>query len=254
MSASFSIFQAFVKILILAIYGTSLFTSTKSFIEKNEQQNQDVFIMKVVDEITGHPETYTIVFNVFFAFDVVSGSSAIYAALKLQKMFLIPYIFSQFILFLTSLGVHVIAMIILKKIVNLGILIGMTLTGGFYILYLGYSWAGAVGLFQIIILVNSQKYKVLYGEDPLAPREKITILPKGHELSENNKTNYKHFHNNQPGDFKRKRLIDDQPQWQYGGKVISVIPVDQQDTDDVELIHFKNWHWNELVGMKKSFK
>ncbi|XP_055923830.1 uncharacterized protein LOC129954141 [Eupeodes corollae] len=258
LSAGFSIFQAVVVILILALFGSSLFASTKQFIEKNEQHNQDVFILRVIDEISGRPHTYSIVFKGFCAFHVISSALAIYAALKLQKVLLIPYICSQFVQFLTSLGTHIIAMIILKKIVNLGILIGMTLAGGFYLLFLGYSWAGAVGLFQIIILVNSQKYKILYGEDPLAPREKNNILRNDNVFKENDKivknNNYNNIYNQPDAGYKRKRLIEDHAPWQYGGRIISVIPVDQQDNDDVELIHFNNWHWNELVGMKKSFK
>ncbi|EDW03073.1 GH10696 [Drosophila grimshawi] len=60
-------------------------------------------------------------------------------------------------------------MIVLKKQINLGLLIILTLVGSFYCLFAGYNCITCVAMFQIITLVKSNKYRQLYGEDPFDP-------------------------------------------------------------------------------------
>lgn len=52
-------------------------------------------------------------------------------------------------------------MMVWKKQLNLGLLIALTVVGGFLILYLFYLMFCSVALFQIISIVNTKEYKLM---------------------------------------------------------------------------------------------
>ena len=52
-------------------------------------------------------------------------------------------------------------MMVWKKQLNLGLLIALTVVGGFLILYLFYLMFCSVAMFQIISVVNTKEYKLL---------------------------------------------------------------------------------------------
>lgn len=59
------------------------------------------------------------------------------------------------------LAAHILLMMVWKKQLNLGLLIALTVLGGFLILYLFYLMLCSVALFQIISIVNTKEYKLM---------------------------------------------------------------------------------------------
>ncbi|XP_055680525.1 uncharacterized protein LOC129788449 [Lutzomyia longipalpis] len=88
----------------------------------------------------------------------------IVGAIRLYRYFLIPFMILNMGKIIFFLGLHVIAMMALKKQLPLGELIATTCAGGFYILFLLYMWSTSVALYQQINLIHSEKYRRLYGE------------------------------------------------------------------------------------------
>lgn len=85
----------------------------------------------------------------------------IVAALRTIKWLTIPYILLDFLRINFILAAHTLLMMVWKKQLNLGLLISLTVLGGFLILYLLYLMFCSVALFQIISAVNTKEYKLM---------------------------------------------------------------------------------------------
>uniref|UniRef100_A0A1I8Q1I5 Uncharacterized protein n=1 Tax=Stomoxys calcitrans TaxID=35570 RepID=A0A1I8Q1I5_STOCA len=113
------------------------------------------------------------IFQVYFFSHMASSVIGFYGSWKVKKYYLIPLAIFEFFRVIYCLISHILLMTVCKNKLNLGILITATLGGGFVILYLGYNWATIVALYQIISLINSERYKAVYGDDPFHP-----LIPK----------------------------------------------------------------------------
>ncbi|XP_065078634.1 uncharacterized protein LOC135701706 [Ochlerotatus camptorhynchus] len=92
----------------------------------------------------------------------------IIGAIKFQKYLLTPFIFMDFLRLCILSLTHVIGMMVIKKQLNLGDLIAITIAGGFGLLLLFYLWACVVALYQILGIVKTEKYRKLFGNDPIS--------------------------------------------------------------------------------------
>ncbi|XP_050078410.1 uncharacterized protein LOC126565290 [Anopheles maculipalpis] len=74
---------------------------------------------------------------------------------------------------------HVIGMMVIKKSINVGYLIALTIAGGFALLLLFYLWGCVVALMQILRIVRSPEYIAVFGDNPLAPVDPGETTPAG---------------------------------------------------------------------------
>lgn len=135
-----------------------------------------------------------------------------------------PFILLDFVKLCILTTAHVIIMMAIKKHLNLGELITLTISGGFLLrmkqfiihwcsknffflisVLLFYLWACVVALYQIIVIVKTEKYQAVYGKDPTAPKEAYSEGEKPHHDEKHNisivepilKDNFvRYWHNN----------------------------------------------------------
>ncbi|XP_050085442.1 uncharacterized protein LOC126571171 isoform X1 [Anopheles aquasalis] len=90
-------------------------------------------------------------------------------AFYMKRYLLVPFIVVELVRLVTLTLTHVIGMIVIKKSINVGYLIALTISGGFSLLLLFYLWACVVALFQVLKIVRSPEYIAVFGDNPLAP-------------------------------------------------------------------------------------
>lgn len=93
------------------------------------------------------------------------------AALKIWRWLTVPYILLDFVRLCALLACHIVLMMIYKKQINLGVLIGASSAGGFIILFMGYMWSCSIALFQIVGVVQSKKYQKFISLGSPAPEK-----------------------------------------------------------------------------------
>ncbi|XP_055379291.1 uncharacterized protein LOC129610673 [Condylostylus longicornis] len=157
------------ELLAFAFYGQKLVPEIVRTIEKDPELNNNLFLKSFANFMKQNSDVFIIHMIIDSTIHIIACLLCIYGTYKLKKWFLIPYIITQCFFTIRALFIHITAMLIIKKSVNLGILIGLTIIGGFTVLLLGYQWSGAVGMYQIINLVKSSKYKAFYGNNPFHP-------------------------------------------------------------------------------------
>ncbi|XP_055644246.1 uncharacterized protein LOC129780233 [Toxorhynchites rutilus septentrionalis] len=160
-----TILQILIPLVLLASAGGTDYIKTMAAQIKDnigDYDHQDIFVC-LVDLLYLSPEESYLVFVVFLGVHILCCVLVIAGALKIQKYMLLPFILVDFIRLCILTLTHIIAMLVIKKMINLGDLIALTITGGFGLLLLFYSWACVVALFQIIGIVKSEKYRSLYG-------------------------------------------------------------------------------------------
>ncbi|KAH8353181.1 hypothetical protein KR084_009439 [Drosophila pseudotakahashii] len=127
------------------------------------------------------PESFTAVVQVTSFANMGAAILSIWGALKLKKWLVLPLAAFEFAYFINITFLHIVLMIMLKKQINLGFLIILTLLGCFYIFFVGYNGITCVAMYQIIGLVKSARYRELYGEDPFHPLAMRTSPSKDSE-------------------------------------------------------------------------
>ncbi|TDG40382.1 hypothetical protein AWZ03_013196 [Drosophila navojoa] len=172
----------------------------------------------------------------------------------LHKWLLLPLAFMELVYFLGITISHIVLMIVLKKQINLGLLIVLTLVGSFYCLFAGYNCVTCIALFQIINLVRSNKYRQLYGEDPFNPL--VTKRPRG-EVQQ-----LRVLGTPEDTDIDEQKRLAKLGLWpRRHPQVISVIPMQtpavnlkwwqQQALDRDDKLHdsavYRNWQRDELL-------
>lgn len=106
------------------------------------------------------------------------------AAIKKFFILALPYIIVETVRILYALGGHIMLMMVLKKQLNLGILIAYTVAGGFLLGLLFYMLGCSIALVQILFIVRRPKYNSMLlaqnlgGEQPVLnykmPENKLT--------------------------------------------------------------------------------
>ncbi|XP_037957093.1 uncharacterized protein LOC119687021 [Teleopsis dalmanni] len=176
--AIFTFFQMLVPTVLLMVLGIEIMDPVVNLFKSDDHYQNSFLVGKIINWIENHPNDFVLIFSIYFFSHMATCGLAIYGSFRLLKWFLAPFIVSELIRVIYCLTWHIVLMIILKKVINLGVLIAFTLLGGFIILFLAYNWAASVALFQIFSLVNSERYRRLYGDDPIHPY----ILPSGNNV------------------------------------------------------------------------
>ncbi|KAH8255426.1 hypothetical protein KR038_002893 [Drosophila bunnanda] len=171
------------------------------------------------------PESFSAVFQVVSFSHIAVAIMSIWGALKLQKWFLLPLAFFEFVYFINITILHIVLMIMLKKQINLGLLIILTLVGCFYIFFMGYNAFTCVAMFQIIGLVKSSRYRELYGDDPFHP-----LARKPNHSNESKKPlPVLHMHDMHDTDIDEQKRLSKLGLWpRRHPPVVSVLPVQTQ--------------------------
>ncbi|KAL9928826.1 uncharacterized protein ACN427_008035 [Glossina fuscipes fuscipes] len=167
--SSVTFLSLFVPWVMLIAYGLSIFNPIVEIYATNSEIIHSSMAEKLYDMMKSDALNLLISFHMYFIGHMLASISAAYGALTIQKYFLIPMIICELIRFIMALFAHTLLMMACKHMLDLGLLITFTLLGGFIVLYFGYGFCTCVALYQIIGLINSSKYKKLYGDDPFNP-------------------------------------------------------------------------------------
>uniref|UniRef100_T1H503 Uncharacterized protein n=1 Tax=Megaselia scalaris TaxID=36166 RepID=T1H503_MEGSC len=157
------------------------------------------------------PRHFFLLFNITSSIHLLNCVIAIIGAFKLRKWFLIPFIIFEFIRVLLLLTTHIVLIYLLP-------------------VFIGYNWSAVVALFQLITLVNSEKYKKLYGDDPMKP---IVNSQNGLSTTPEVKMIYT------PDYDTVLKKLNKEP------KIIAVQP----SVNEIAIANYKNWYHRELVGV-----
>ncbi|XP_016978001.1 uncharacterized protein LOC108043704 [Drosophila rhopaloa] len=164
-----TIIRSLAQSLVLFTMGVKVFEPLNDLFEHDAEYKDRKWVRKYISWSEDSPESFTAVFQILSFSHIAAAILCIWGAIKLQKWFVLPLAFFEFLYFINITGLHIVLMIMLKKQINLGFLIILTLMGCFYILFVGYNAFTCVAMFQIISLVKSARYRELYGEDPFHP-------------------------------------------------------------------------------------
>ncbi|CAO1396800.1 unnamed protein product [Diamesa serratosioi] len=156
------IIQGLIPIILFLVWDAA---KLKEFVRNFQENIGDYSSNFVFDRFLEIVENYPVEFRysvlLFHGVFIIACLINIVAALRTIKWLTIPYILMDFVRILYILAAHTLLMMVWKKQLNLGVLIALTVLGGFLILYLFYLMFCSVALFQIINIVNSKEYKVL---------------------------------------------------------------------------------------------
>ncbi|XP_075153468.1 uncharacterized protein LOC142227037 isoform X2 [Haematobia irritans] len=192
-------------------------------------------VKKFTKMVDGDSEKLLGLFQIYFFSHIASGVIAFYGSLKIKKYYLIPLAIFELFRVIYCLISHILIMTVCKNKLNLGILITATLGGGFVICY---NWATIVALYQIINLINSERYKSVYGDDPFHPlipktynpmvieNVRVLITPVSNDIDEQKQRNA------QKGFLGNNNVI--QP-------IISVLPANYGQNDETKITGRRSW-------------
>ncbi|EDX03847.1 uncharacterized protein LOC6731105 [Drosophila simulans] len=248
--------------ITLFALGVKVFEPLNDLFEHDAEYKNRKWVRKSISWSEDDPEVLSAVVHIISFMHSAAACLSIYGAIKLRKWFLLPLAFFEFVYFIHITFLHIVLMIMLKKQINLGFLIILTLLGCFYILFVGYNACTCVAMFQIIGLVKSARYCELYGDDPFHPlamrsnrskdSEKPLHVLRMHEM-----------HDTNIDEEKRLSKLGLWPRRQP--PVVSVLPVQaayphpplkwwqQQalstgDDHQSDPSVYRNWHTNELLN------
>ncbi|CAD7085943.1 unnamed protein product [Hermetia illucens] len=241
--------QALVQLLYLSISGYDIlqlyiFDPIEANAEMKEQFPLN-FVMKFFDKDAAKLGSFMITGSIIV---IIASILGIIGALKLYKWLLIPLIIVEFARFIMLLSTHITVMILWKKKLNLGVLIAATVAGGFLLLLIGYMWAAVVAFFQILQLIRTDKYKALYGDDPLHPR--WNSIEHSNQAVEKVRM-YKTPNFDQITPLKNERTTIAKKQPPFKDKAITTIQINEPNIEQA-VREFRNWYGHELPVMRKS--
>ncbi|XP_017012705.2 uncharacterized protein [Drosophila takahashii] len=178
-----TIIRSLAQSLTLFLMGVKVFEPLIDLFEHDAEYKDRKWVRKYISWSENSPESFSAVFQVISFAHMGVAFLSIWGALKLKKWLVLPLAAFEFVYFINITFLHIVLMIMLKKQINLGLLIILTLLGCFYILFVGYNAITCVAMFQIICLVKSARYRELYGEDPFHPLAMTTSTSKDSEKS-----------------------------------------------------------------------
>ncbi|KAH8415209.1 hypothetical protein KR215_009008 [Drosophila sulfurigaster] len=167
--AALSIIMNITLSVIFFIHGVNIFDGLIDLLENDSQYKCSNSVRKAIHWVHHSPDNVLVFLQCMCYAHIATALLGIYGAIRLHKWMVIPLALFEFIYFLGITIGHIVLMIMLKKQINLGLLIVLTLVGSFYCLFAGYNCVTCIAMFQIIKLVRSAKYRQLYGEDPFHP-------------------------------------------------------------------------------------
>ncbi|KAH8282277.1 hypothetical protein KR054_006540 [Drosophila jambulina] len=245
--------------IVLFTMGVRFFDPLIDLFEHDAEYKDRKWVRKYINWMENSPESFSAFFQVLSFSHMAAAVMSIWGALKLQKWFLLPLAFFEFLYFINITILHIVLMIMLKKQINLGFLIILTLVGCFYILFVGYNAFTCVAMFQIISLVKSSRYRELYGDDPFHP---LAIKPNQSQKP----LPVLHMHDMHDTDIDEQKRLSKLGLWpRRHPPVVSVLPVQTQfpqpqlkwwqqqalDTGEDKVLDpsvYRNWQPRELLN------
>ncbi|XP_017062988.2 uncharacterized protein LOC108102487 [Drosophila eugracilis] len=176
-----TIIRSLSQSLTLFIVGVKVLDPLVDLFEHDEEYKDRKWVRKYITWSEDSPESFSAVVQIMSFAHIGAAILSIWGAVKLRKWFVVPLGVFEFFYFINITFLHIVLMIMLKKQINLGLLIILTLMGCFYILFVGYNACTCVAMFQIITLVKSERYRELYGDDPFHPLAMRSSHPEDSE-------------------------------------------------------------------------
>ncbi|XP_026835000.1 uncharacterized protein LOC6540791 [Drosophila erecta] len=248
--------------ITLFALGVKVFEPIIDLFEHDAEYKDRKWVRKYISWCENDPELVTALIHLVSYAHVSVALLSIYGAIKLRKWFILPLAFGELTYFINITFLHIVLMIMLKKLINLGLLIILTLLGCFYILFVGYNACTCVAMFQIIGLVKSDRYRELYGDDPFQPLAMRSTRPKDFEQP----LHVLRMHDMQDTNVDEEKRLSKLGLWpRRQPPVVSVLPVQaaypqpplkwwQQQAlatgDDLQPdpAVYRNWHTKELLN------
>ncbi|XP_055595737.1 uncharacterized protein LOC129746205 isoform X2 [Uranotaenia lowii] len=174
----FSILQSAIPFVVFLTGGGAAYLKEQAvkIEQRMDDYDQERIFTWALKRTKSDPDIVFAAVAAFLGANVVCAVVMIVGAYKIQKYLLLPFIVVDFVRLSLITMVHVIAMMVIKKSINLGDLIAITIAGGFGLLFFFYLWACVLALYQIIGIVNTKKYRDLFGNDATKPEVKSSAL------------------------------------------------------------------------------
>ncbi|XP_053666045.1 uncharacterized protein LOC128715188 [Anopheles marshallii] len=167
-------------VTLVALGGAQFFKQEALYYEENMQlyNPHDVFLWLIVVCKTNAELFYTSTMICMALYLPCCG--AMMAGAYFMKQYLLgPFVVVELARLICITLTHVIGMMVIKKSINVGYLIALTIAGGFALLLLFYLWGCVVALIQILRIVRSPEYIAVFGDNPLAPANTGETTPPG---------------------------------------------------------------------------
>uniref|UniRef100_A0A182PLP2 Uncharacterized protein n=1 Tax=Anopheles epiroticus TaxID=199890 RepID=A0A182PLP2_9DIPT len=168
-------------IALPALGGGQFFKREALYYEENMHlyNPHDVFVW-LIGVCKTEPETFYASIMVGMALYVPCCGTMMAGAYYMKRYLLAPFVVVELARLTCITLTHVVGMMVIKKSINVGYLIALTIAGGFALLLLFYLWACVVALMQILKIVRSPEYVAVFGDNPLAPIEPAETSPNDH--------------------------------------------------------------------------
>nr|XP_040235922.2 uncharacterized protein LOC120957670 isoform X1 [Anopheles coluzzii] len=177
----FCILETIVTMIALAALGGGQFLEQEAlYYEENMHlyNPDDVFVWLIGVCKTEAAMFYTLIMIGMALYLPCCGTMMV-GAYYMKRYLLVPFIVVELARLSCITLTHVIGMMVIKKSINVGYLIALTIAGGFALLLLFYLWACVVALMQILKIVRSPEYIAVFGDNPLAPIDPGETTPAG---------------------------------------------------------------------------
>uniref|UniRef100_A0A182Q625 Uncharacterized protein n=1 Tax=Anopheles farauti TaxID=69004 RepID=A0A182Q625_9DIPT len=173
--------ETIVTMITLAVLGGAKFFEQEArYYEENmhDYNPHDVFVWLILVCKT-RADTFYASLMIGMALYLPCCGAMMAGAYYMKQYLLAPFVVVEFLRLTCVTLTHVIGMMVIKKSINVGYLIALTIAGGFALLLLFYLWACVVALMQILKIVRSPEYVAVFGDNPLAPVEPGQTTPVG---------------------------------------------------------------------------
>ncbi|KAF6206652.1 hypothetical protein GE061_017888 [Apolygus lucorum] len=148
---SFSFLGNLAPMVLLIIWVRMPDDDTREFIRSRIDNKNTMQIKKIIAAVEKDPALFI---QLGLSASIVYSTSCIfeiYGAYKCKEIFLLPFLFLTLLLYISFIGLHVIAMMLVKdNSQDLGLLIGATLFGSFLLMFLFYCLACVYSLWKVL--------------------------------------------------------------------------------------------------------
>ncbi|XP_035914940.1 uncharacterized protein LOC118513383 [Anopheles stephensi] len=176
------ILETIITMITLAALGGAEFLLQEAlYYEENMHlyNPHDVFVWLIVVCKTNAELFYTCTMVVCMGLYLPCCGAMMAGAYFMKQYLLAPFVVVELGRLSCITLTHVIGMMVIKKSINVGYLIALTIAGGFALLLLFYLWGCVVALMQILRIVRSPEYIAVFGDNPLAPVDPGETTPVG---------------------------------------------------------------------------
>lgn len=160
--------QSFVGVILFSIW-LSQAQQTEEQISRWLSNNNLIFMTGFFRDVEQSTEAYMKGFLVFFTVHFLTCLLLGYGAYKCNRLLMYPFLITESVRLLSLSYIHVVGMMIMKEnILDLGLLIGCSLAGGFMLLLLFYMWFCVISLCGCIQVLQQKKSQPLYHKNNIS--------------------------------------------------------------------------------------